>query len=237
VRLLLYLAFCLHATISSLCEVSEPLTSNHNATYSFGFHMTLRTKNRIIRRRQAREKPSHMHRLTLTLHNLNIGTFLIQLDHFFSLHLYPDWGEAVLTSVYLLNRMPTPVLNWDSPFSRLFGRIPCYSDLRVFGCACYPHLGAYVTNKPRTTECVFLGYSSQHKGYRCLDPVTGRVYVSRHVRFDETTYPYASRHYASSSPADSDIAIVPVLPPAATCPHSTRPCSRQTSFTLPTASG
>lgn len=47
-RLLLYLAFCLHATISSLCEVSEPLTSNHNATYSFGFHMTLRKiKNRI----------------------------------------------------------------------------------------------------------------------------------------------------------------------------------------------
>lgn len=47
VRLLLYLAFCLHATIFLLCEVSEPLTSNHNAIYSFGFHMTLKTKNRI----------------------------------------------------------------------------------------------------------------------------------------------------------------------------------------------
>lgn len=153
--------------------------------------------------------------------------------------LYRRWGEAVFTAVYLLNRMPTPVLNWNSPFSRLFGHIPCYSDLRFFGCACYLHLGAYVTNKllPRTAECVFLGYSSQHKGYRCLDPVTRRVYVSRHVRFDETTYPYASRHYAPSSPADSDIALVPVLPPAATCPHSPRPCSRQTSFTLPTASG
>ncbi|KAF3436661.1 hypothetical protein FNV43_RR19408 [Rhamnella rubrinervis] len=40
----------MHATISSLCEVSEPLTSNHNVTYSFGFHMTLRTKNRIKNR-------------------------------------------------------------------------------------------------------------------------------------------------------------------------------------------
>jgi hypothetical protein len=42
----------------------------------------------------------------------------------------------------------------------------------------------------RSIKCVFLGYSSQHKGYRCLDPTISRVYISRHVIFNETIFPY-----------------------------------------------
>jgi hypothetical protein len=37
---------------------------------------------------------------------------------------------------------------------------------------------------------VFLGYSSSHLGYRCLDLESGRVYVSRHVRFHESVFPF-----------------------------------------------
>ncbi|CAL2259750.1 unnamed protein product [Prunus armeniaca] len=102
------------------------------------------------------------------------------------------WVEAVLTSVYLINLLPTPILNWDNPHTRLYGSPPSYSSLRVFGCSCFPHLGSFVSDKlsSRSIECVFLGYSSQHKGYRCLDPTTGRVYISRHVVFNETIFPY-----------------------------------------------
>jgi len=38
--------------------------------------------------------------------------------------------------------------------------------------------------------CVFLGYVSNHKGYICLSP-TIRMYITRHVIFDENVYPYA----------------------------------------------
>jgi hypothetical protein len=71
------------------------------------------------------------------------------------------WVEAALTSVYLINLLPTPTLNWDTPYTRLYGHPPSYSSLRVFGCSCFPHLSDHVPNKlsSRSVECVFLGYS------------------------------------------------------------------------------
>ncbi|MCH98988.1 hypothetical protein A2U01_0019998, partial [Trifolium medium] len=40
-------------------------------------------------------------------------------------------------------------------------------------------------------ECVFLGYSSTYKGYKCLSP-EGHVYVSKDVLFNEQRFPYPS---------------------------------------------
>jgi histone deacetylase 1/2 len=46
------------------------------------------------------------------------------------------WDEAFLTACYLINRMPTSVLQKDTPIHRLFKVDPDYSFLRIFGCAC-----------------------------------------------------------------------------------------------------
>jgi hypothetical protein len=50
------------------------------------------------------------------------------------------WDEACQTSCYLINRLPTPVLQNNSPFQKLFRRSPNYKFLRIFGCACFPNL-------------------------------------------------------------------------------------------------
>ncbi|PWA86467.1 gag/pol polyprotein [Artemisia annua] len=42
----------------------------------------------------------------------------------------------------------------------------------------------------RSTPCVFLGYSLIHHGYRCLDIQTDRIYIARHVRFNEHLFPF-----------------------------------------------
>ncbi|CAA7037242.1 unnamed protein product [Microthlaspi erraticum] len=139
------------------------------------------------------------------------------------------WSYAFTTAVYLINRQPTPVLNMESPFKKLFGVPPNYSKLRVYGCLCFPWLRPYTANKieDRSTPSVFIGYSQTQSAYLCLQPSTGRIYISRHVRFDETVFPFhksaspvpVNTSRASSIPSPPPpVSLLPVLPPTHAIP-------------------
>jgi hypothetical protein len=101
------------------------------------------------------------------------------------------WVEAFNTAIFLINRLPTTVLRNKSPYQVLLNKDPDYSILRIFGCACYPLLRPYTNHNMqfRSQKCIFLGYSAHHKGYRCLDQSSNRVYLSKHVVFDELQFP------------------------------------------------
>ena len=101
------------------------------------------------------------------------------------------WWEAFVSTTYLVNRLPTPVLNQSSPFEFLYHQKPDYKFLKVFGYACFPYLKPYNRHKLdfKTSKCLFLGYSPFHKGYRYLHP-SGRIYIARRVSFDENSFPY-----------------------------------------------
>jgi hypothetical protein len=111
------------------------------------------------------------------------------------------WVEAFST----INRLPTPVLNGVSPFEILYGKSPTYELFCIFGCLCFPYLRDYTKHKfePRSLPCIFLGYNSSYKGFRCLDPKSHRVFITQHARFDETVFPSSSSHM-QPSPALSD---------------------------------
>lgn len=83
--------------------------------------------------------------------------------------------------------------------------------LRVFGCACWPNLRPYNTRKLafRSKRCAFLGYSNMHKGFKCLDISTGRIYISRDVVFDEHVFPFSKLHTNAGARLRYEIELLP----------------------------
>jgi hypothetical protein len=115
------------------------------------------------------------------------------------------WAEGLHTATYLLNRLSSKTIQAACPHLALFSSAPSYEHLRVFGCACYPNIATTAPHKlaPRSIWCVFLGYSSDHKGYHCLDLSTNCLLVSRHAVFDEDNFPLT----ASSNLTDLDFLL------------------------------
>ena len=70
------------------------------------------------------------------------------------------WDEAFVTATYLINRLPSKVIQGQTLLERLFHQTPDYLKLRTFGCACWPNLRPYNSRKLqfRSKQCIFLGY-------------------------------------------------------------------------------
>jgi len=119
------------------------------------------------------------------------------------------WPYAFQTASYLINRQPTPFLQHKSPFEALFDQTPSYLKLKKFGCICYPLTRPYNSNKmqPKSKACIFLGYSSTQNAYKCFDPHLQKLFISRHVLFDETQYHCTSSQILSKpvSPASHQV--------------------------------
>jgi hypothetical protein len=111
---------------------------------------------------------------------------------------------------YLINMLPSKVINNDTPVHRLLGTRPNYTSLRVFGCACWPNLHPYNKRKLafRSRQCVFIGYSPHHKGVKCLEVFTGRVYISRDVVFYEHVFPFKKLHPNAAALLQKEIILL-----------------------------
>jgi len=70
---------------------------------------------------------------------------------------------------------------------------PDLAHLKVFGCIAYVHVPNELRTKldPKAEKCVFIQYSLEQKGYKCYNPVTRQLRVSRDVVFDELASWYA----------------------------------------------
>ena len=101
------------------------------------------------------------------------------------------WSHGVLTVTHLINRLPSRVLDFKSSLEVLQEKQPDLTYLKVFGCTYYVHLPATLRDKldPRVVKCIFLGYSQTKKGYKCYEPKSKKQYITRDVRFVETS-PY-----------------------------------------------
>jgi hypothetical protein len=88
----------------------------------------------------------------------------------------------------LINIHHSSTIQGGIPFECLCGKTSDYSSLRLFCCVCYMLLAPHERTKliAYSVECVFLGYSIEHKGYHCWDSVARRMRTSLDVVFDES---------------------------------------------------
>ncbi|CAN1826383.1 Retrovirus-related Pol polyprotein from transposon RE1 [Linum perenne] len=102
------------------------------------------------------------------------------------------WGDCVLHSIHILNRLPTAILSNKTPFEALYGTKPDYSHLKVFGCLVY----ASSLDRGRTKfhfmarQGIHIGLAPGIKGYKIFDLHTKQVFVSRDVIFHENIFPF-----------------------------------------------
>lgn len=100
------------------------------------------------------------------------------------------WGDAVLSAIYLINRMPSRIIDYHTPYNKFLSFFPSTRALnsippKIFGCTAFVH--SYTHNKldPKAIKCLFLGYSSTQKGYKCYSPSLKKTFITMDVTFFE----------------------------------------------------
>ncbi|KAL0437101.1 UNVERIFIED_CONTAM: Retrovirus-related Pol polyprotein from transposon RE1 [Sesamum radiatum] len=169
------------------------------------------------------------------------------------------WGDSILTATFLINRTPTKLLDWKSPYEVLYGHPPLYHHLRTFGSLCYAtNLSPQKTKfHSKAIKCIMIGYAMHQKAYKLYDLDADNVLFSRDVQFYEHVFPFAN---SSSTPSHIPLPLVllhsdtnpsltaniepsmhqslssstPTSPVQTSSNHSTSPASPQNSDTTPT---
>ena len=95
------------------------------------------------------------------------------------------WAEAVNTANYIRNCAPTSKLKGSTPYQSRYGKPPNVSIFQRFGIGVYvsdrtPSLGKL---QPRAKKGIFIGYSTESKGFRVWLQNERKIVVSRDVKF------------------------------------------------------
>ncbi|MBW0530489.1 hypothetical protein O181_070204 [Austropuccinia psidii MF-1] len=135
------------------------------------------------------------------------------------------WGEAIATAAFLCNLIPKQDNN-TRPFENWYHPKPPLEHLKPFGCKARILIPAQLCTQkfaPVSWEGVLLGYENNGSSYRVLRSWDQEVVISRHVVFDEKTFPSISSQ--STIPTSSDLRSVFL--------YSNRNARESTDTTLP----
>ncbi|RVW58138.1 Retrovirus-related Pol polyprotein from transposon TNT 1-94 [Vitis vinifera] len=96
------------------------------------------------------------------------------------------WGEAVKTTVYILNRVPSKAIA-KTPYELWTSKKPSIRYLHVWGCPAEAR--PYKPNEKkldsRTMSCYFVGYSERSRGFKFYDPSSRSFFETGNAKFIE----------------------------------------------------
>ena len=127
------------------------------------------------------------------------------------------WANDVSTACFFINRMPSSVLNWDTPYHIIFPNKPLFpSEPRRFGCTYFVRDVRPQVSKldHKSLKCIFLGYSRVQKGYQCYCSNLCRYLVSTDVKFFENV-PFSSPPTHTSQGEADDLLVYTIASPVA----------------------
>src|SRR4051812_25018517 len=125
------------------------------------------------------------------------------------------WGEDLLTSCHVLNRVPNKNKE-KTPYEEWSGRKPSLSYFRTWGCLAKVNVPIPKKRKlgPKTVDCIFLGYAQRSICYRFLvvksevpDMHVDTILESRDATFFENMFPMKDMH--SPARISSEILVEP----------------------------
>jgi hypothetical protein len=125
------------------------------------------------------------------------------------------WGDALSTTRYLRNRLPSSVLPAGvTPYESFHRSKPDLSHLRVWGCQCFVAIAPELRTKggPRRYEAIFVGYEENRLGWRVRD-LKGAYHFSRDVIFNESVPGRLPGRLSPSGPSSPDTSSSTLSPP------------------------
>jgi hypothetical protein len=96
------------------------------------------------------------------------------------------WREALKTTAYILNRVPTKATN-KTPYELWTGQKPSLQYFRIWGCPAEarPYRPQEKKLDERTVSCYFIGYAESSRGYKFYDPTNRIIFETNTVKFFE----------------------------------------------------
>jgi len=136
------------------------------------------------------------------------------------------WNFTVQHVVHIINRIPSHLLKFKSPFELVHRTRPSIIHLKVFGCLAYATtLQAHRTKfNHRARKTIFLGFKEGTKGSILYDLNSNELFVSRNVIFYENHFPFTPVTKPptippTSYPIDLDDPLIDVSPYLAFAPE------------------
>ena len=97
------------------------------------------------------------------------------------------WGELMLTTTYLCNRVPHSALKMETPYKVLYGKEADLSHPKIIGSRAFVHIKDSTKLGHTSWEGMVRGFSeNESNSYRVWNPKTRRVVEARSVVFIET---------------------------------------------------